>query len=58
MIICKDVDGTERRFKNVRAALRYINADRSEEFLNYTRHDWRDGMESMTDLTIVKVTKG
>lgn len=59
MIICKNTDtGELKTFKNVRSILREINRDRSQEWVNYNKHDWREGLEVFTEFELIKVVRG
>jgi len=59
MILCKNLDtGHIVKFKNVRTILKNINRDRSGEWTNYTKHDWKEGLEVFTEYKLLKVTKG
>jgi hypothetical protein len=59
MIICKDKEtGEIKKFKNVKAVLKDINRDRSQDWTNYTTHDWKEGLKVFTEYEIVKIIKG
>ena len=59
MIICRDRETKEIViFKNVKAILRNINRDRSPEWTNYNKHDWKEGLNEFTEYELLKVTKG
>jgi len=34
--------------------LEEINADRSEEWVNYDETDWREGLQDFTDLEVIE----
>jgi len=59
MIIVKDKDtGEIEIFKNVKSILRNINRDRSEEWIPYNKHDWKEGLSEFTEFDLLKVTRG
>lgn len=59
MIICKDKEtGEITKFKNVKAVLRNINRDRSQDWIKYTKHDWKEGLREFTEFDLVEVKKG
>lgn len=59
MIIVKSKeDGETYTFANVKEVLEEINRDRSNEWTDYNKHDWKEGLEVFTEYELVKVTKG
>jgi hypothetical protein len=56
MIICKNGDtGEIVKFKNIKAVLRNINRDRSQDWTPYNKHDWREGLREFTEFDLIKV---
>jgi len=59
MIICENRETKEiKKFKNIKAVLKEINRDRSQEWTNYNRYDWKEGLKEFTEYELVKVVKG
>ena len=57
MILCKNVDtGEIVRFKNIKSILKNINSDRSQDWENYNKHDWKEGLKVFTEYKLIKVT--
>jgi hypothetical protein len=56
MIICKDIDtGEIIIFKNIKAILKDINRDRSEEWKKYNKYDWKEGLQVFTEFELISI---
>ena len=54
MIICKNkINGEIVKFKNIQEILEEINRDRSENWSNYTKHDYKEGLKEFTEYEII-----
>ena len=59
MIMCRVRESGEIvKFKNVKAVLKNINRDRSNEWTNYNKNDWKEGLREFTEFELVTVKKG
>jgi hypothetical protein len=54
MIIC-EYEGERVVFPNVQAVLDDINVDRSEDWTDYNKNDWKDGLANFTQYDLVEV---
>jgi hypothetical protein len=54
MIICENKLTKEIiKFKNIVDILKFINRDRSDEWINYDETDWKEGLEVFTELEFI-----
>ena len=59
MIIAKNREtGEIRAFRNVKSVLREINRDRSASWQKYNEHDWKEGLNEMTEYRLLEVRRG
>ena len=56
MIYCINKDtGELKKFKNVKAVLREINRDRSNEWSSYNKNDWKEGLNEFTEYKLLTI---
>lgn len=55
-IICRDVNtGEQVTFNSIAEVLEEINRDRSEDWTDYDKTDWQEGLEEFTEYKLIEI---